>query len=485
MDVNSQTKVFPVLRICGVAGWICILALTAQAGSWTQFRGPNGSGLADTNAALPSAIGPDENVVWKTPLPSGHSSPVVIGNRIFVTAARRERLSTIALDRQSGKILWERDANHGRLEEIHQIGSHAQSTPAADAERVVSFFGSCGLVCYDHAGVLLWKAPMGPFKNNYGAASSPIIVGDFVILNQDHDIDSFLVAIHKVTGKIAWKSDRGEFPRGFSTPIVWNNAGHEELVVPGALRVCGYDLADGKELWTVRGSARICTMSPVIGQDGTLFVSEWAPGGDEGSRIVAEPFAQIKRQYDKDESNTIERSELPSGPLSQRFDQLDRDKDGHITPVEYTWAENLFNSATNTVLAIRPGGSGDLTSTNVRWRYNKQLPYVPSPVFYKGRLYMVKNGGIASCVDVTTGKQLKQFRLSASHDYYSSPVIGDGKLFLIDKIGVATVLSADPDLKVLSTAEFDELTFATPALVDGRIYLRTAGHLYCFGQPSP
>ena len=129
----------------------------------------------------------------------------------------------------------------------------------------------------------------------------------------------------------------------------------------------------------MQGSARVCNMTPVIGTDGTLFVTEWTPGADENDRIVAEPFARMKELYDKDNSNTLERNELPPGPLASRFDQMDRDKDGHITPEEYFFARRLFNSAENATMAIRSGGTGDVTKTHVQWRFAKQLPYVPSP----------------------------------------------------------------------------------------------------------
>jgi outer membrane protein assembly factor BamB len=135
-------------------------------------------------------------------------------------------------------------------------------------------------------------------------------------------------------------------------------------------------------------------------------------------------------------------------------------------------------------MAIRSGGSGDVTTTHVQWRSSKQLPYVPSPVFYKGHLYMVKSGGIVSCVDTTAGRQLKQRRAAGTHDYFSSPVIGDGKMLVIDKTGIATLFSAEPELKMLSSAQFEESAFATPAIVDGRIYLRTKGTLYCFAKPA-
>jgi outer membrane protein assembly factor BamB len=457
-------------------------ARPGRADSWPQFRGPNGSGRPNVDAPLPRDIGPNNNVLWSTELPGGHSSPVVVADRIFLTAEQGKRLVTLALERSSGKILWERDSGNDHLEEIHHIGSHAQATPAADGERVVTFFGSSGLFCYDHCGKLLWKLPLGPFKNNYGAASSPILVGNLVILNQDHDLDSFLIAVDKRSGKVVWKADRSEFPRGFSTPVLWNNGGEDEIVVSGGLRVCAYGPENGRELWTVHGSARTCSMTPVVGSDGTLFVTEWTPGGDETDRIVAEPFEEMTARYDANKNQQLERNEIPSGPLSSRFDQIDRNKDGHITAKEYDWARNIFNSAKNATLAITPGARGDATATHVRWRYAKNLPYIPSPVFDNGRLYMVKSGGIVSCVDAADGKLLKQTRALGTHDYYSSPVIGDGKLFLVDVSGIATVFAATPELKVISKADLEEPTFATPALVDGRIYLRTSKRLYCFGN---
>jgi outer membrane protein assembly factor BamB len=470
-------------------GWFAAFLMSAAIGaagivradSWPQFRGPNASGRPNADTPLPSEIGPHKNVIWVTELPGGHSSPVVMADRIFLTAERSKLLVTLAIDRASGKVLWERDAGNERLEEIHHIGSHAMASPVADSERVITFFGSSGLFCYDYAGKLLWKLPLGPFKNNYGSASSPILMGNLVLLNQDHDLDSFLLAVDKTSGKVVWKADRSEFPRGFSTPIVWSNEGSNEIVVSGGLRVCAYSPANGRELWTVRGSARTCSMTPVVGSDGTLFVTEWTPGGDENDRIVAESFEDMTGRYDANKNGQIERDEIPPGPLSSRFDQIDRDKDGHITAREYNWARNIFNSAQNATLAIRPGARGDATATHVRWKYSKNLPYIPSPVFDGGQLYMVKNGGIVSCVDAARGKLLRQTRAPGSHDYYSSPVIGDGKLLVVDVTGIATFFGATPELKAISTADFEESTYATPALVEGRIYLRTKTHLYCFG----
>ena len=194
---------------------LCCSVDSAQSDSWPQFRGPNASGVASGSQKLPASIGPDRNLLWKVPLPPGHSSPVVHGDRVFVTAVEGESLLTLGLHRDTGEVLWKVEAEYGKLEEIHRDGSHAQSSPATDGQRIVSFFGSGGLFCYDRNGKLLWRRPMGPFKNGFGAASSPIIVGDRVVLNQDHDIDSFLMALDKRSGKTLWKTGRPEFPRVF------------------------------------------------------------------------------------------------------------------------------------------------------------------------------------------------------------------------------------------------------------------------------
>ena len=277
---------------------------------WPQFRGVNGSARSVSNAALPAQIGPGTNVIWKVPLPPGHSSPVVYGERIYLTAVRDGKLWTLGLDRKSGKVLWEVEAPHRSLERIHAIGSLAQATPATDGQRVASFFGSSGLYCYDSEGELLWKREMGPFNNDFGAAISPIIVEDWVILCQDHDTDSFLTAIDKYTGETVWKTDRSEFPRNYCTPVIAEVDGRRQIIVAATLRIVGYDFRTGKELWTVRGIARAACSSPAIGDDGTVYIASWAGGGDPGSRIKVGSFDEVAPVIDKNKNGTFEIDEL-------------------------------------------------------------------------------------------------------------------------------------------------------------------------------
>jgi outer membrane protein assembly factor BamB len=461
-----------------------VLAPDARTTDWPQFRGPHGSGRAADAQRLPADLGPTTNVIWKTALPPGHSSPVVVGDRVYLTAVRQKRLLTLALDRKNGRILWEAVAPAAVLETVHRIGSHAQPTPAADAERVVSFFGSCGLFCYDRAGTPLWHRPMGPFKNDFGAGSSPILVGDWVILCQDHDQDSFLMALDKRSGKTVWKTDRSDFLRGFCTPVLWEVGGRKQIVVAGTLRVAGYDLQTGKEVWMVRGISRTVCMTPTVGDDGTLYVAGWSAGGDAGAHIEVEPFDTVLKRLDKNGNGKLEASELTSGPMAERFTQVDFDKDGSITRQEYERFRELFQKGRNVLLAIRPGGKGDVSDSHVVWRNTRQVPFCASPLFAGGLIYTVKDGGLLACLDARDGKALANERLPGRGSYYSSPVAGDGKIYLLNEQGRLSVVKAGRKGEVLGSSDFEEDTYATPAIAGGRIYLRTAGHLYCFGLPS-
>jgi len=475
-----MTRMLIVMAL--VAGLCAAKPVDSKSSSWPQFRGPNATGVPQSDLPLPTEIGPDQSIVWKIELPPGHSSPVVVGDRIYLTAERDERLWTIALDRETGKTLWEQEAPHEGLEEVHRIGSHAQSSPASDGERVVSFFGSSGLYCYDTEGKLLWKHRMGPFKNDFGAGSSPILVEDRVILCQDHDTDSFLATYDKETGREIWRTDRSEFPRNYCTPVIWEVDGKKQIVIAATLRVAGYDFETGKELWTVRGIARFISATPVVGDDGNLYVAGWAAGGDDNERITVKPYEAMV-EYDRNKDGLFEEDELPEGdPIKRRFVQADRDKSGTLTRDEYEYFRGLFDKGKNVVIAIKPGAKGEATETHRLWEYAKFVPFCASPLYKSGVLFTVKDGGIISSLEARTGKPIKQGRAAGTGSYYASPVTGDGKIYLLNETGQLTVVSAEAKWEELATANFGENAYATPAIVDGRIYLRTVGHLYCFGN---
>lgn len=450
-------------------------------GTWPQFRGHNSSGRSITRQTLPTKIG-SGNAKWSTELPPGHSSPVILEDRIYLTAVRdNSTLVTLALDRETGKVLWEKVAPHEKLEQIHQIGSYAQCTPATDGEVVVSMFGSSGLFAYDRDGEELWRVRMGPFNNEFGSGTSPIIAGDKVILVQDHDTDSFLLAVDKRTGKELWRTDRSEFPRNYCSPILWETGGRQTVAVAATLRVVGYDIETGKEVWTVRGLSRAVCMTPAVGEDGWLYVAGWARGGDVDERISIPEWSVATEDWDADRNGTLEEKELPSGgDVQRRFGQFDRDKTGSITKAEYVWYRDVFETAVNRVIAIRPGGTGDLTESNVAWEYRKFLPFCSSPLAVNGYVFLVKNGGIVTSLDGHTGEAIETGRVPGTGNYYASPVTGDNKVYLADEKGHVSVISSFAEWKTLHDVDFSEGIYGTPAIVDGRIYLRTNGHLFCF-----
>ena len=450
--------------------------------SWPQFRGHHSSGLAlEATVPLPAEISPDKGFLWKTALPAGHSSPVVADGRIFLTAVRDGKLVTIGLDQASGTILWEKTAPHRELEEIHAIGSYAQCSPVTDGTFVVSLFGSSGLYCYDRDGNQQWNVPMGPFVNEFGAGNSPLLLDGKVIVVQDHDADSFIEAFDVKTGNSLWKTDRSEFPRNYCSPVVWDYGGRRHLVVAATLRTVGYDAGTGQEVWTVQGLSRSVCTTPVVGQDNHLYVAGWAAGGDTDSRIVLPEWGTAISMWDRNDSGTIEKSELPEGPIRPRFPQFDRDRKDGITQAEYTWYRSVFEKAENRIFCVKPGGTGDLSQSHVTWQYRRYLPFCSSPLYVNGYVFLVKNGGIVTSLNAKTGEALKTARVDGTGNYYASAVAGDNRIYLADQKGTVSVISSFAEWKELYSVDFGEEIYATPAIVDGRIYLRTNGHLYCFG----
>jgi len=469
-----------LLALLGITAAVGLVG-AGQAADWPQFRGLH-YGLAADDRPLPTDIEPTRHVLWKTALPPGHSSPIVVGDRIYVTAVRDgKQLLTMGIERASGKLLWEQEASYEKLEAIHRIGSYAQCSPASNGRVVVSFFGSSGLHCYDRDGKLQWKVPLGPFNDEFGAASSPIIVDDRVIVGQDHDTGSFLALYRLSDGALVWRADRSEFSRNFGSPVVWNVDGTRQIVVAGTLRVCGYDWDSGTELWTARGLSRVVCPTPVVGGDNMLFLAGWSAGGDPGERLALEPFPLALAKMDTNGNGTFESDETREGPLQTRFAQCDRNKDGHITRPEYEEFEMLFDKSQNVVLALRPGGRGDVTETHVVWKYDKTVPFCASPLLDGDRLFTIKDGGILTCLDALTGQLVKTGRVAATGNYYASPAAGDGKLYLWNEQGKLSVVSAEGSWQLLHRADFGEDVYASPAIVDGRLYVRTSGHLYCFG----
>ena len=454
----------------------------AQAAEWRQFRGPNGSGIAETGN-LPVEFGPEDKVVWKTPVPPGHSSPVLTSSRIFLTASEDERLFTICLDRRTGKILWRREAPRPRRENFHKTHGPASPTPVTDGDNVYVFFGDFGLLSYGPDGNERWRMPLGPFKNINGHGTSPILAGGMLILVCDQDAGSFMIALDPGNGIVRWEVDRLDVPRGYATPGVFHpRNGKPQLIVPGAFVIISYDLATGEKLWWVNRMAWQLKSAPVMTED-TIFINAWESGGG----TMLPPFSEYLASYDANGDKLLSPSEHPNPKRREprSWTELDLDDDGFVNQREWKlWRMRRANE--NSLVAIRPGNArGDITDSHVLWRYRKSLPNTPSPLLYDGVLYLAKDGGIVTSLDPETGAVFKQARIREAIDrYWASPVAGDGKMYLTSEACQVTVLKPDRQWEVLAVNVVGELCLATPAIAGGRIYLRTSDTLYCFGTAS-
>lgn len=437
-------------------------------------------GTAGDEQKLPDRL--DESTQqWRIPLGSGHSTPCVSGDAIYVTTFDGGRLATVALDRQTGRRRWTQPAPTTRVELYHTTSSPAAATPACDGKRVYVFFGSYGLLCYDLDGGLVWSREIGPFQDEFGSASSPILVDGKLIISADHDVDSFVMALDAASGETLWKTERPGFTRSYSTPVVFTADGRRQIIVAGALQLAAYDVDDGEKLWWVNGLARIVNPTPAQAL-GLLFVATWSPGGDTDERLAMDPWPRAIKKWDADGNGALSREEINDPEVLDRFFRIDLNQDKKLDETEWTKYARVFELAQNTLLAIRPGGSGDVTDQAVVWEYRKGLPYVPSPLVYRGVLYMVKNSGILTALDGASGRLLKQLRLPSNENYYASPVAGDGKIYVASEPGVVTVLNAGRAASILSSRDFNERTMATPVIADGKVYLRTEKALYCFAR---
>ena len=488
----SDSRLMARIAAIAIAASICLAA------DWSQFRGPNGSGVGSA-ARLPSDFGPRKNVVWKTPVPFGHSSPVIAGDLIFLTAVEdgarsgvgnekdkfvdRGKLYTFAVDRRSGKIVWRREAPRERLAQYQTNNSPATPSAVTDGVNVYVFFQDFGFLAYSIHGVERWRLPIGPFNNMNGAGSSPILFRDLLILVCDQDSGSYMLAVDKNTGRVRWKILRPEATRSYITPAVFQpQHGPAELILPGPYQVTSYFAATGEKAWWVRGISWHPKSVPVIDGD-MIYVGAAESGGDLEIQKQFPSFAELVAGHDANHDGKLVVSEFAGDPKMQKLlPNLDLNNDGVLDETE--WNFYLARMASrNSLIAIRHGGSGDLTGTNVIWSLQKYLPRCTSPLLYEGVLYMVKEGGILTALDPKTGEILKQGRIKgALDDYYASPVAAAGKVFLLSQQGKATVIRAGADWEILASNDLEEDTYATPAIVDDELYIRTRGTLYCFAE---
>jgi outer membrane protein assembly factor BamB len=464
--------------------WPLFLALLGLGADWPQFRGVNAQGVADEEN-LPVDFGPETNVVWRTSLPNGPSSPSVAGDKIFLTGMEDERLFTFALERSTGRVLWRREAPRPRKQELQENNHPASPTPATDGENVYVFFADFGLLAYGPDGGELWRLPLGPFNNPFGHGSSPILVGDLLLMVCDQDTDSFMIAVEKATGRIRWNTPRPHAQRGYATPVLYRPPGGEpQVLVVGSYQLNAYDVATGKSIWWFGGLPWQIKPTPVLTDDAVYLVTR-AGESDPGLQEVIPPFQEALAKLDADNDGRLSKSEITDERAVARFDEyLDLDDNGFLE--ERDWAQfRLRRMGMNALWAYKLGGEGDVTESNFLWKNPKSLPNVPSPLFYRGVLYTLKEGGILTSFDPKTGEIQKQARLTgALGAYYSSPVAADGKIYAVSEEGHVAVIRAGAQWELITVNPLDDGAKATPAIVDGKLYIRTYSALYCFQQTN-
>jgi hypothetical protein len=390
---------------------------------WPRWRGPSGQGVV-RGGGYPDRWSPTENIAWKRQVPGrGNSSPIVWGDRIFLTTAYDDgaRLSLLCFRRTDGTLLWELPAPVEGVERVHPKNGHASATPVTDGQRVYASFGPHGLIAASFDGKLLWHAPIGRVDNYHGTAGSPVLYRDTVIIHQDGGralrapeppadrLPSFVAAFDRRTGKLRWKTPRTATV-GWGTAVVIRAGKRDELVICGQRRAIGYDPATGVELWSVSGLTSEVIPTPVVGHD-LVFCSS-----------------------------------------------------GRAGPT----------------IAIRPGGSGDVTATHVAWSTPKGSPFVPSGLMLDDVLYLVNDmQSIVTAYEAKTGTLLYQGRLGVARreGISSSPVGMDRKVFFTNDEGETFVLAAGREFKLLHVNSLGESIYASPALVDGRWYFRTGTSL--------
>lgn len=481
------------LALCTV-----VHADSTAAEHWSQFRGPLAAGVAKDDASPPTKFGLDNNLDWSCELPTGHSSPAVRGDRIFVTGYDQDakELTTFCISREDGSVLWQRSAKTAEIERVHKVSSPATATPVADDERVYVYFGSFGLLCYDLDGNEKWSLALPIPSTRFGSGTSPILVGERLILSRDAGDTKYLVSVDCQTGEIAWKTPLSDAQlASYATPVVWRDM----LVLHRFGEVAAFSIDDGKPRWRVPVSTSGCS-TPVIG-DNLIYVATWNNGGEAELRVELPRFADLLKEHDKDEDGKLSRKEFPKDlAVTKRpeaaaaqggevllvwfFDRLDFNKDKRLGAFEWGAASTMMKLMVKEhgLLAIRLGDGENSKQPKIVWREKRAVPETPSPLYYQQHVYMVKNGGILSCMQADSGKLVYRKRLNAPGSYYSSPVAADGRLFFASENGVITVVSAGRRFKVLARNDLGQSIKATPAIIGKHVYVRTHTHLHAFAS---
>jgi outer membrane protein assembly factor BamB len=455
-----------------------IFAATGSAQSWDRFRGPNGSGISETTA-LPMEFGKTKNLVWRWEIPFGRSSPILLKDGVIVTGSEGQRLITLCLNRATGQLIWRKEIIRDRIQKIYKGNDTATPTPATDGSNVYVFFQDFGLISYDMNGKERWRIKLGPFDSFYGVSSSPVVHGNTLVQVCDQNRGSFILAVDKDSGRVRWRTERKyATTEAYSTPIVWvPDKGKTQIIVSGTYRLDAYAMDTGENIWWVGQQGTYPIATPAL-ENHIIYAT--FTGSDTPDY---EPWKEMAERFDSDKDGKISPGELSADPIwGDHFGFVDQNKDNLITAEEY---ERILEQSVSEhgLVAVRAGGAGDRTKENLIWRYKKAYSDITSPLIYGGVLFTVKDGGIVTSLNPASGEVLKTGRVKeAIEAYYASPVAADGKVYLVSYDGKISVLKADAQWEVLAVNDLGEECQATPAIGDGKIYIRTAEALYCFGE---
>ncbi len=512
------------VRLCAAALLAAFVFLTSsssgRAEDWPQFRGPNSTGISNTKVALPTTFSATEHVAWVHELGEGIGSPIVVDGRVFSTAMKGQagkdlRFVVSCFDANSGKELWHREFPAGAepLPAIHETNSYASATPAADSERVYVYFTRLGLAALNSRdGTTVWenKLPEPFFIFDWGPGMSPVLHGETVFFCQDDDLSPALYAFDRKTGKLRWKDDRGDMAVSYSHPVVCETKSGPELVVAGTGRLLGYDIATGKRKWASQLFCRNIKTTPVS-VNGVVYVSVESSGISYQWRAQADADGDGRITKDEVRQSRMNKEAAIPEAFWKKFERGDVNGDGVLEGEEIdkafldpsnqggvlakdveARAKGEKNAAKidddlqkeGSFQAVKGGGAGDVSSSNVVFKTITRAPdHVVSPMVVNDRVWFIKGGGLASCFSAQTGKPLwEKKRIGNEGAYLASPVYGDGKIYVAGQNGKVVVLQDGPELKPLATNDMGEAITGTPAIADGRLYLRTRTKLFAIAN---
>lgn len=477
-------------RTITLSVWFVVAVVIGTASihgeEWPQFRGRNATGIAAESSSPPVVFSTEKNVAWSVELGKGVACPIISNGRVFATTMTDGgRFAVLAFDAVSGKEIWKKEFETGKLPQITPPNEHASSTPATDGKTVFVHFSTIGLIALDAAdGTVRWQHPLpAPFYlMGWGAANSPIVYQDMVIFNLDDDLNAYLIALDKQSGSIRWETKRPEMLGGYSVPVLCEAGGRTDVVVAGSGKLKGYDPSTGKELWTCNSLLRTIMTTPVVYKD-RMHVSVQSYGDTD--RVLKYALLQWR---DTDQDGKLAKSELETA-FHEKFEKGDANKDGFLVDDEIDAA---FQAPTNMVgggniiQSIRGGGSGDVTKTHMVWNLDSKSPSnIASPLVYDGRLFVVKKGGISAAFDIDDGSQVwEKKRIQNFGNYFASPIAAGGRIYVPGENGRIVVLKAGPKVNILARNDVGDSLVATPAIADNRLYVRTLHKLYCFAEDS-